>query len=132
MDLAFDLDASVYPNATKLTMHAHATGYAYSSKGTTAKVSIVILLLYSTLAVSHWLYLCWNGETSSSWDSGGEIAALALNSSQTDKLRNTGAGIESTEVFAEQVRVIAVGDRLELAFDHTPDQEKVELNGFYG
>ena len=129
---AFDLNTSLYPNATILTMHAHTTGYAYSSKGKTTKVSIVILLFYSTLAVSHWIYLSCKGETSSSWDSSGEIAALALNSPRTEKLHNTGAGIESTEFFAEQVRVVAVGDRLELAFDRTSDQEKMELNGFYG
>ena len=129
---AFDLNRSLYPNATMLTMHAHTTGYAYSSKGKTTKVSIVILLVYSTLAVLHWIYLSFKGETSNSWDSSGEIAALALNSPRTDKLRNTGAGIDSTAVFAEQVRVVAVGDRLELAFDRTSDQEKMELNGFYG
>ena len=129
---AFDFNASLYPNATMLTMHAHSSGYAYSSKGKTTKVSIIILLFYSTLAVLHWLYLFCVGETSSSWDSSGEIAALALNSPRTDMLRNTGAGIESTETFAAQVRVVAVGDRLELSFDRASDQEEMKLNGLYG
>ena len=128
---AFNVSSTVASNATKYTMRAKVNGYAYSAKGLTAKYSIAVLLTYSVLVTGHWIYLVWTGETSSSWDTSGEITTLAMNSRRTQKLVNTGAGIESTKVFRERVRVVAIGDHLELAFEESEDQEKLELNGFY-
>ena len=96
-----EVDRSAYPRATKLTMHAYAKGYAYSAKGATTKLSIAVLLIYSTLAMAHWIYLVVRGVTSSSWDSNGEVAALALNSERSARLCNTGAGIESCDLQGE-------------------------------
>ena len=127
----YTLDETTQQNATKLTMHAQATGYAYSPNGFTTILSIAVLLLYSLIVLIHWAYMIWAKESSHSWDSSSEIAALAMNSRPTDTLRNTGAGVETSRIFKQKVRIVSVGEQVELSFGDRPDQERIELNAWY-
>lgn len=118
-------------NATKLTMIAEAVGYAYSPKGFTTILSITVLFLYSCIVLAHWGYMIRTRKSSSSWQSSAEIAALAMNSRQTDVLTNTGCGVETSRIFKQSVRVVSVGGRLELAFKGLPEQESINCNTWY-
>lgn len=130
--MVYDVDAEQQKAASIFTMRATANGYAYSSKGPAAMISIVVLLTYSFSATLHFIYSILSKESSNSWDSMSEIAALALNSEKPKSLQNTGAGIETAGIFEKRVRVIAKGDRLEMAFDPVPECERVEKNVYYG
>ena len=127
----YTLDKATQQNATKLTMYAVSTGYAYSPRGFTTVLSIAVLLIYSLIVLIHWGYMIWAKESSNSWDSSSEIAALAFNSRRTDALRNTGAGVETSRIFKQKVRIVSVGEQVELSFDDRPDQEKIALNAWY-
>ena len=102
---------------SNFTMTAQVYGWAYSADGAAAKASIFILLLYSFIVIVHVVHVIYTGESSGSWTSIAEIAALAMNSKQTDALQNTGAGIETPAIYERRVRVVALGDHLELDFD---------------
>ena len=128
----FTLNSTAKMNATMLTMHAKVSGYAYSRVGFTTILSIVVLFTYSCIVLTHWAYMIWVKESSSSWQSGAEIAALAMNSRPTDALQNTGAGVETSRVFGHQVRIVSVGERVELSFKGRPDEEDISLNAWYG
>ena len=45
-------------------------------------------------------------ETSSSWGSISELVALAMSSNQSERLKNTGAGIDDDEDFEQRTQVI--------------------------
>ena len=127
----YNINESAQKYATKLTMHATATGYAYSPKGFTTVLSIAVLLIYSCIVLAHWGYMIWVKESSNSWRSSSEIAALAMNSRPTDALHNTGAGVETSRIFRQRVRIVSVGEQLELSFKDRPDQEPIALNAWY-
>ncbi|KAL9004694.1 MAG: hypothetical protein Q9188_002490 [Gyalolechia gomerana] len=127
----YTLGESPQMNATKLTMRAESTGYAYSPKGFTTVLSIAILSIYSCIVLTHWAYMIWVKESSNSWQSSSEIAALAMNSRPTEALYNTGAGVETSRIFRQRVRIVSVGEKVELSFKAQPDQESIALNGWY-
>ncbi|KAI4176880.1 MAG: hypothetical protein LQ343_000737 [Gyalolechia ehrenbergii] len=127
----YTLGESPQMNATKLTMRAESTGYAYSPKGFTTVLSIAILSTYSCIVLTHWAYMIWVKESSNSWQSSSEIAALAMNSRPTEALYNTGAGVETSRIFRQRVRIVSVGEKVELSFKAQPDQESIALNGWY-
>ena len=81
----YSVEDSAKRGATKLMMYAEATGYAYSPKGFTTILSIAILLVYSCIVLTHWVYMIWVKESSNSWRSSSEIAALAMNSRPTKR-----------------------------------------------
>lgn len=127
----YSVNATMQNEATKLTMYAEVSGYAYSPKGFTTVLSIGILLLYSCIAFSHWGYMIWVRESSDSWQSSAEIAALAMNSHPTHLLQNTGAGVETSRTFKHRVRVVSVGGRVELSFIGRPNEEGIAFNVWY-
>ncbi|KAJ5364551.1 uncharacterized protein N7496_010264 [Penicillium cataractarum] len=106
-------------NMTKFTTTATANGYAYASSRSTTITAIIVLLIYCVMVVPHTIYTFWTGWSSSSWDSIPEIVALAMQSTPTEILENTGAGISTTRVFSEPVQVWDMGQRLELTFRDT-------------
>lgn len=119
-------------NMTRFTMTVTANGYAYGVSGATSIVAIVILLVYCAMAIFHAVHVCWTGLSSSSWDSIPDLAALAIQSSPTEVLKNTGAGISTTAVFREPVQVLDVRRRLRLTFRDTEDDGvPVEKNETY-
>jgi len=115
----FDISPSEQAAATEFKMSAAVNGYAYSYKGATQKAAIGVLLLYILLATLHAMYSLRTGWVSTSWDTLPEIAALAMNSSKSEALHNTGAGIATVGVFEETVRVRARNGGVELVFDDT-------------
>ncbi len=113
---AFNISSAEKASSSKFTMNVVASGYAYSAKGNAAKFSIAALLVYSAIALSHWLYTTIRSrESSNSWDSISELIALAMNSDRSQAFENTGAGIESSEIYKKPVRIIVRDDTLQLA-----------------
>ena len=130
---AFTLADQSPDTVTQFTLQVKAQGYAYSPRGSTTILSIIILLIYCALAFGHTFYMIRTGLSSSSWDTISEITTLAMNSDRTNVLVNTGAGIETSTVFREMIYVKADGDRLQFVFNKLPQgEEKVEKNAYYG
>ncbi|ORY16563.1 hypothetical protein BCR34DRAFT_476003, partial [Clohesyomyces aquaticus] len=124
---------------TPFNVRIDITGYAYSIRGTTARLSCAVLLLYCSLAVIHTCFTLWTGLTSQSWDTISEIVALAMQSQPTQVLRNTCAGIVTTTVFKRFVKVGTTGraeDHLELLFEDDEDERldamHIEPGRYYG
>lgn len=129
----FDVSAQEQQDATMFTMKATVNGYAYSSRGILQKSAMVVLLFYSMFAVFHTAYSLWTGYSSTCWDTLPEIAALAVNSERTDKLRNTGAGTATVGVYEEKVRIMVKDNKLEFVFRDTDrDADMIRPNEEYG
>ena len=124
---AFTVTDEERENATMFTMYATVNGYAYSRQGATQKAAIAVLLLYACLAVSHVIYSGRTGWTSTAWDTMPEIAALAMSSTQTAKLQNTGAGIATVGVYQETVRTRVKEQHIEFVFDDTREASSMVL-----
>ncbi|KAL6717886.1 hypothetical protein ACLMJK_003971 [Lecanora helva] len=129
---AFNISKAEEAASTKFTMHANAQGWAYSAKGSAAKFAMLALLLYSVIALTHWMYTLRNRESSSSWDSISELVALAMRSDPSDTFVNTGAGIDSSAIFRQTTRVVDKDERLQLAVGGTIGrQNMVKPNEYY-
>jgi len=50
---AFDTRTSEHENSTKFTVRVETNGYAYSSRGNTAKFAIAVLYLHMLIAVAN-------------------------------------------------------------------------------
>lgn len=130
---AFTISPSDEQNSTKFTMQTTANGYAYSTRGSAAKFAMFVLLFHALIALCHWIYMFWSKQSSSSWDSIAELVALAMNSRSSEVFVNTGAGIDSGDLFKNQTQVVERGDRLELVVGVPSGGEKtVEANKLYG
>lgn len=124
---------------TPFNVRIDMTGYAYSSQGTTARLSCAVLLVYCLLVAIHALFTLRTGLTSQSWDTISEIVALAMQSHPTQALRNTCAGIVTTTVFKRFVKVgttIQAEDHLELLFEDDEDERldamHIQTGRYYG
>lgn len=96
-------------------------GWAYTIDGTFTKLAIVVMFAFCVLAFGHTIYLAASGVSSTAWNSPAEIVALAMNSSPTEYLHNTCAGIIGINAFKTPVQILARGDdeeteHLELVF----------------
>ena len=130
---AFNITPSDQQNSTKFTMHTTANGYAYSSQGSAAQFAMFVLFLHALLAVSHWIYMSWSKHSSSSWDSIAELVALAMNSRRSEVFENTGAGIDSADLFKNQTRVVEREGHLELLVGDAPARgAPIKANDVYG
>ena len=130
---AFTVTPSEENNSTKFTMKTTTNGYAYSSKGSAARFAIFVLLLHAVIAVCHWIYTFWSKQSSSSWDSIAELVALAMNSRPSDVFVNTGAGIDSGDLFKTETRVVDRGGHLALVVGAPAGGEaRVKANEAYG
>jgi hypothetical protein len=122
---------------SKFTVQVEVNGYAYNIRGATMVLSCVVLLCYCFLAGVHSVFVLMKRSSSNSWDSVSEVTALAMQSQPTERLRNTCAGISTTRVFSNLVKVVRTGtdrDHLELDFgDRDPDfGEPLVEDDFYG
>lgn len=138
------LPASLAAKASMFIMRATVNGYAFSARGNAARASIAALMTYIILAACHIVYSIRTGWASTANDSSLEVAMLAAGSKRTKRLKNTGAGTETVEVFEERVRMkvrrrVGIGSgtgangRLELVFRDTEDGcEEVMTNVAYG
>ena len=103
--------------------------------GTATKLAIAVMFIYCLLASSHTLYAIITGISSSAWDSVAELVALAINSSPSDVLQNTCAGIIGTRAFKAPVRIAETTEgHLELLFGDRHDLQTSEfrVNEKYG
>ena len=128
------------PDASKLsrfTVHVDVTGYAYGMRGVTVFLSCAVLLTYCFLATLHTFFVLKTKIVSNAWDTVSEVTALAMQSRPTDVLKNTSAGISSTVIFKNFVKVVEAregGNGLELDFgdqDHTYGKP-LEKGRYYG
>ncbi len=122
---------------SKFTVQVDVTGYAYNMRGATMVLSCIVLLSYSILVGVHSAFVLTKRSSSNAWDSVSEVTALAMQSQPTEVLKNTCAGISSTKVFRNLVRVVRTGadkDHLELDFgDHLSGYgERLIEDDFYG
>lgn len=131
---AFDISAAEQNRSTMLQMVATVNGYAYSSQGIIQKVEMLVLGFYILLALCHVCYSVYTGLSSSTWGSAPEVTTLAMNSSYTQELQNTGAGIQTVEVFKNRVKVEEKEERLQMTFnsnERSSDGCRVEENVSY-
>jgi hypothetical protein len=122
---------------SKFTVQVDVNGYAYNSRGATMILSCTILILYCLLASIHVTFVLVKRTNSNAWDSVSEVTALAMQSQPTEVLKNTCAGISTSRIFSNLVRVVRTGvdgDHLELDFgDHDPGYgEPLVEDDFYG
>lgn len=107
-------------------------GYAFSSEQVTSKIACAILMLHVLLALLHTIYSLRSGLSSSSWDSVTELIALAMNSTPSDALKNTCAGIDLPSTMGLPVRIVeseTIEEHLEVVLEpsHDEETEGVEL-----
>lgn len=112
-------------------------GWQYTARGTTTKLAIAVMLTYCFLVLAHLLYSAISGVSSTAWDSTAEMVALAMNSSPTEALHNTCAGIIGKNAYQTHVRVMKTSEKhLELVFgevkDPNADITKLAMNEKYG
>ena len=101
------------------------------------KLAIAVMLAYCFLVLAHIIYLAISGVSSTAWDSVAELVALAMNSSPTEALQNTCAGIVGKKAYETEVRVLKTSEKhLELVFgevkDSNADISKLVMNEKYG
>ena len=92
-------------------------GWLYTASQTTTKLAIAVMLAYCALVLGHVIYSIVSGVSSTAWDSTAEFVALTMNSSPTEILQNTCAGIIGSTALKTPVRVLATTQgHLELVF----------------
>jgi len=125
----------------KFEVESTAERYAYNIRGVPAKVAIAIVTVYCAFALWLLSYSGFSGMTSTDWDFIAEVTALAMNSTPTEHLRNTCAGIMGMHIYRLPVRILAATDKrgedhLELVFcnvdEKTTERRSIKLNKKYG
>ena len=95
----------------RLDIEVQRYGYGYQWRGSkTVQFGISILLVHVAMAVSHFMFVLWtinvkHEGVGSSWEQITELIALAVNSKSTNRMENTGAGIETWGTWQEIVSV---------------------------
>lgn len=120
-----DLDSLIhYP------IQAYIHGYGYDSSTTPVKLSIVVLGIYSLIALAFLSQILISGRFARSWDSVGEIFLLALNSRQPEHLHGASVGVETLATYREPVN-IRVNDKngsAEMVFRNDPGFRKSDYS----
>lgn len=112
-------------------------GWGYTARETKTKLAITVIFTYHVLVLGHLIYSTICGVSSTAWDSVAELVALAMNSSPTETLQNTCAGIVGKTAYETHVRVLETSEKhLELVFgevkDPNADVSKLVMNEKYG
>lgn len=110
-------------------------GWLYSASGTATKLALTLMLAYCTLVCGHIIYSAISGVSSTAWDSAAELFALTMNSSPTEVLQNTCAGIIGRKALQTNVRVMATTPgHLEMVFGEAmdPNTTNLVMNEKYG
>jgi hypothetical protein len=87
------------------------------------KLAITILAIYIVVALVHFIYACFSGLSSTSWDSISEVTALAVNSPPTEDLQGTCAGIGKIGTFRIPVRILTASGNAGVAETEAPLQD---------
>lgn len=141
-DDVFSIDPKHDEDWIKLRVDSTVEGFAYSIRSVAPKLAVATLISYCVFAVAHFIYAAISGTCFTSWNSIAEFVALAMNSTPTEKLRNTCAGISQTHIFKLPVRILASSEssgpseHLELNFGHVDEgilvNGRIRKNKFYG
>ncbi|KAL8748053.1 MAG: hypothetical protein Q9190_000138 [Brigantiaea leucoxantha] len=118
--------------AIKFEMRSAALGYGYGI-ATANLLSMIVLCVYSLISIIHvFTSVCCTKTTSSAWESITEIIALAVSSSPSPSLRNTGAEIDTLGVFKQPVKIGVSDECLQMVFNDEKAVDKVSQNEYYG
>ncbi|KAK2788316.1 hypothetical protein FQN53_003850 [Emmonsiellopsis sp. PD_33] len=116
---AYDIDGLDTSKMTKFTMNAIINGKGYGNRSKTYNFSATMLLLYCALALGHTIFTLYTGVCYMGWESQSELSTLAIQSSMSEHLSNTGAGIDSMAIYKIPVAIRDFDGKLKLAFDDT-------------
>jgi hypothetical protein len=100
-------------------------GYGYGNISTSIRLAMAVMTTYCVVSVAYVAYILITGSTSTAWNSGIELVALALQSKKPDHLGNSGVGIDSIKTYQEGVGIrVNQENELELVFANDRDIEK--------
>lgn len=137
----FTVDSTLSKDWVKLRVDTTVEGYAFTMLNRASHITAAILVVCCVFTSLHIVYSVFSGTSSSSWDSIVEVTALAMNSTPTEKLRNTCAGISQLHTFKLPVRILAFSDygqdnHLELVFGNidrrVAEENRIKENKTYG
>jgi hypothetical protein len=115
-------------DAASFTLTNIQYGYGYGVGSTSVTLSTVVLSLYSAITTLYLLYILITGSTSTAWNSGIELIALALHSKSPGDLPNTTAGINCMRTLSQSVGIrVNAEEKLELVFGNDPDRSLGDL-----
>jgi hypothetical protein len=115
-------------NEATLNFSAIQYGYGYASRSTSVYLSMTVMIVYCVIAISYIFYMIVTGSTSTAWNSGAELVALALQSRKPDYLGHTGVGIDSIKTYGEGVGIrVNTENELELVFARDRDFDEAGL-----
>ena len=122
-------------NWTQVRFDNFRYGYGYGLNGVLIKIAMVVLLAHASIALAHTITAVYGGWSSEAWGKVEELIALAINSSPSEGLQNTCAGIKSSETWGRMVRIrvrmhkegVQPG-HLEMVFDGEDIVEKDAVN----
>jgi hypothetical protein len=102
-----------------LDFHGSLPGFAYNLDGTPIKVALPILILYLLYTIPYVIFTLITGRSSRVWGSTSGFTALAVNSTPTEALKHTSAGIDKVETFRQiiSVREVTTNEQLELVLE---------------
>lgn len=100
-------------NATKFEWRLHLSGYVYKADSPSAWVALVLLLLYSLIAIAHTILVVRFSFSTNAWKSSTEMLLLSQKSQPPtgDTLRNAAAGVECLKTMSQRARVEVRMDR---------------------
>ena len=129
---AFNYSRKAGENYTMLEMRSIVLGYGYGV--TTARLlSTIVLSTYSLIAIIYVLHsICYTKATSSAWESITELIALAVNSSPSPVLANTGAGIGTLAFLKYPVKPSVSDGCLRMIFGDETKPVQIKQNEYYG
>ena len=90
---------------TKFSIRVDVNGFAYNV------LSCAVLIAYCLLVFVHIVFVLINPSSSSSFDTVSEVVSVAMQSQPTERLQHTAAGIYSTRVLSNLVRLIRTGGK---------------------
>jgi hypothetical protein len=80
-------------------------GYGYDFRGILVSIAVAIPLIHVALALLYMGIVLAGALSNSAWSTMGDIMVLAVNSSSTEHLRNTCAGVDKKETWGLVTRV---------------------------
>ena len=100
-------------NSTKFEWRLNLSGYVYKVDSPSEWVALVVLLLYSLIAITHTIIVIRFGFSSNAWKSSVEILLLGQKSQPPtgETLRNAAAGVECLRTMSRRARVDIPPDR---------------------
>ncbi|KAI4674594.1 uncharacterized protein J4E88_008331 [Alternaria novae-zelandiae] len=117
------------PDFYSVRIKLDSYGYGYGLRNTAGWVAMIVLLVFTLTVLVHGVVLgCavarrkyYGGEC---WEDVAELMALAMNSTPSEKLDGTSAGVEQSETWRNVVKIRETDDqRLELRFVDRYDED---------